>query len=112
MLNFKLEQQGEVETLAVEGGITIQHAIEFKTALLKSFDSVDHVRLNFGKVTEVDLSCLQLLCAAHLTSGKAKKRLTITGCAEPFKKAVLEADYSHIQGCVLECENNCFMNDT
>ena len=104
MLTFKVEQPGAVGVLSAEGELTIRHAGEMRTALLNSLESVGHVRLNFEKVTEVDLSCLQLLCSAYLTSRMAHKQLTLFVCSEPFKQAVREAGYFYAKGCFPECE--------
>ncbi len=109
MLTFKVEQPGVVGVLSAEGELTIQHASEMRTALLNALESVGHVRLNFEKVTEIDLSCLQLLCSAHLTSARTHKQLTLAGCSGPFKQAVRDFVYPHAKNCVPECEKSCLM---
>ena len=104
MLTFKVEQPGVVGVLSAEGELTIQHASEMRTALLNALESVGHVRLNFEKVTEIDLSCLQLLCSAHLTSTRTHKQLTLYSCSEPFKQVVREAGYFYAKNCFPEWE--------
>lgn len=110
-MNVKIEQQGDVGVLSLDGEVTIMHANELKVALLNSFNKTNHITLNFEKTTAVDLTCLQLLCSAHKTSRQMQKQLTITGCSEPFKRAVADAGYTYVNGCVLECQNNCSMTD-
>ncbi|MCR4321812.1 MAG: STAS domain-containing protein [Candidatus Brocadiaceae bacterium] len=91
MLNFTVEQPGAVGALALEGELTISRAGELRAALINALDKVSHLQLNFGKVTDIDLSCLQLICSAHKTAAGMKKRLTVTGNSETFKKAMEEA---------------------
>lgn len=110
-MNFTIDQEGAAGTLSVEGEATIVRAHELRTALLNSLDKVNHVALNFEKVTAVDLTCLQLLYAARMTSARMNKRLAFEGCSEPFKRAVADAGYSGANGCVLECEKKCSMTD-
>lgn len=110
-MNFTVEQPGIVGVLAAEGELTIQRAGELRTALINSLESVSHVMLDFRKVTEVDLTCLQLLCSAHLTSKRAKKRLTIVGSSGPFKQAMVDAGYSCNKGCIFECKKSCLMTE-
>lgn len=99
--DFKVEKEGAVGILTLEGDQTIQYSNELRTALLKSFDSVHHVVLDVERVTSLDLSCLQLICSAHKTAAGMKKRLTVTGNPEIFKKAMEEAGYGHMRDDIL-----------
>ncbi len=107
-MDFTIEQSGAVGVLKVDGEMTVQYAGVLKAALLKSFDSVDHLILNLDKVTEIDLSCLQLLCSAHRTSAKLQKQLTITSNhPEALQQAVAAAGYARHVGCRFDCNKNC-----
>jgi len=108
MSNIKTNKRGDVETLSMEGELTIQHADELRTSLINSLNKANHVRLDLEKVTEADISCLQLLYSAHLESTKTNKSITIDNCSEPFKQAVIDSGFSYVRGCVLECQDNCF----
>lgn len=93
----------------VEGELTIRHANELKAILMKSLNAVAPVVLNFEKATEVDLSCLQLLCSVHRTSVRSGQRLTLTrDRSEALKRAVEDAGYSRQRGCVLARDQSCF----
>jgi len=101
MFDFKVEKEGAVGVLTLEGDQTIQYSNELRTFLLKSFDSVHHVVLDVERVTSLDLSCLQLICSAHKTAAGMKKRLTVTGNSETFKKAMEDGGYGHIKEDIL-----------
>lgn len=108
MINFKIEKPGEVGVLILEESLTIQCADELKKELMRSLDSVDHVMMNLEKVTDVDLSCIQLLSSAHQTAMRSNKLLTITGISsEPFKKAVEYLGFSRHTGCKFDCNKSC-----
>ena len=85
-MNIHAEQPGAVGALALEGELTIGRAGELRTALINALDKVSHLQLNFEKVTDIDLSCLQLICSTHKTAAGMKKRLTVTGNSQTFKK--------------------------
>lgn len=107
-MELTIEQSGAVGVLTVEGGLTIQNAAELKTALMKALDSVDHLVLNLDKVTEIDLSCLQLLCSAHRTLSSLKKQITIAGSQlETLRQTIEVAGYARHVGCSFDCNNNC-----
>lgn len=106
-MNFVIEEEGTVGVLTVEGDVTIMRANELKTALMNSLDKVNHVLLNFEKATAVDLTCLQLLYSAHMTSSRMNKCLTFEGCSEHFKRTMADAGISNANGCIFVCENKC-----
>jgi anti-anti-sigma factor len=107
-MDFSIEQSGSVGVMTIGGELTVQHADELKAALMRSLDAVDHLILNFDRVTEIDLSCLQLLCSAHRTSAKLRKQLTIAGNHCNMLKQVIEAaGYSRHIGCAFDCNKSC-----
>ncbi|MCF6148208.1 MAG: STAS domain-containing protein [Candidatus Kuenenia sp.] len=108
MQKQEIEQTEKDGILALEGEMTISFANELKEKLICAMSRVNHIKLDLTKTTETDLSFLQLLYAVHQASVKANKRLTIIKCSRPFKNAVINAGYTTDQGCILECENDCF----
>lgn len=109
MTNFKKKKSGDVRTLMLDGDLTIQHAAEFKKAFDGSFEGVKKLVLNFDKVDEIDLSCLQILCSAHRTSTKMEKELAIDGeCPEVLKKVIESAGLTRQTGCSKDYQKSCF----
>ena len=107
-MDLTIEQSGAVGVLSIDGELTVQHAGELKAALLKSLDSVDHLILNIEKATEIDISCLQLLCSAHRTSVRLKKHLSVSGsCLGILRQITAIAGYSRHVGCSFDCNKNC-----
>ena len=97
MMDFKLKQPGNVGVLTIVESLTIESSTEFKDALLNSFSETDDLVLDFRDVTEVDLSCLQLICAANNMAAKLNKRLVVSEGPEGIlKKAVIESGYSRL----------------
>lgn len=108
MADITVEKKGKKQVLVINGELTIEHAVELKKALHQSLKDGERVVLDLSKVTEMDLSSLQLLCSAHKTSVNLKKTLELrhdnTGI---FKEAVTRAGYTRYSGCTMETENSC-----
>jgi len=81
-------EQTETRTLALDGECTLDRAIELKEVLLEALKDGGDLLLNLEKVTEVDLSFLQILCSAHRTASSFRKRFTL--CPSP-SAALIEA---------------------
>ena len=108
MISFEMGSKSEVGVLSLDGELTLQRADELRAALMSSLSSADHLVLNVESVTGIDLSCLQLLCAAHRSSEKLNKRLTITGeRPDVFRRVVEDAGYLRHVGCVIDQGKSC-----
>jgi anti-anti-sigma regulatory factor len=108
VIDFIEEVEGKVGTLRLEGDITIQLAEEFKEALTRGIGCVDKLCVDSSKVTLIDLSGLQLLCAAHraaMTMGKSFE------LAEPvpagFRISAESAGFARHTGCRLDATETC-----
>jgi anti-anti-sigma regulatory factor len=99
---------GNQGIVKLEGSLTVSQAEELRMRLIKTIIDVDQVRVEFGSVSEVDLSCLQLLCSAHRSATRMSKRLFLSkNWPEPFKKAVEDSGYSRHTGCRLDSDRSC-----
>jgi anti-anti-sigma factor len=108
MANIKVEKKGKERVLVISGSLTIEHAAEFREALMKSLINASHMILNMDGVTETDLSCLQLLCSAHRTFVNAKKSVELGGTSDILKQAARDAGYKRSFSCMQETEKTCF----
>lgn len=109
MFKFKKSKGGKTGTLNIEAELTIQHANGLRNSLISSIGSVDHVMLNLEGLTEIDLTCLQLLFSASRTAANTKKNISVNKCSGVFKQAVMDSGFSFVNECILECkEDNCF----
>ena len=73
------EHQDESGVLCLQlgGAATIPAAAALREALLAALRNETSVRLNLAGVTQLDLSCLQLLCSAHHSALGAQKALSL-----------------------------------
>ncbi len=107
-ITFRDQQSGKQGTITLDGNLTVAQAEGLRTLLIKALIDAERVRVDFGTVTDVDLSCIQLLCSAHRSAGRMKRSFSLSGdWPEPFKKIVEEAGYSRLAGCRLDVGHSC-----
>jgi anti-anti-sigma regulatory factor len=99
-MNFKVSDSKKEGRLTIGGALTIQRSAELKEILLKAMTEVDSITIQFDRVTDVDLSCMQMLCAAHKTSMRIQKKLRIDeNQTDILQKAFKDAGFSQLMKC-------------
>lgn len=107
-MHVDMVHSAEAYVLKLKGNLTIERAHELKQALLEALRNNDRIAIDLEGITDVDLSCLQLLCSAHRTSLRLGKQLTLHGeQSEIFKMAVRDAGFPRILGCHEDPERGC-----
>jgi ABC-type transporter Mla MlaB component len=107
-ITFRDQQSGKQGNIILDGNLTVGQAEGLRILLIKALIDAEQVRVDFGTVTDVDLSCIQLLCSAHRSATRMKRSVSLSGdWPEPFKKIVEEAGYSRLSGCRLDADNSC-----
>ena len=108
MIDCRLEQSGNVAVLVVSGSATAETACELKGILMKAINGAEHLIFDLEGVTEVDLSCLQILCSAHRTLTRMNKRITLGNVRpEVFRKATECGGFERHTGCTLDAAKSC-----
>ncbi|BBO68965.1 sulfate transporter [Desulfosarcina alkanivorans] len=108
-MHFKMAPSGDYGELTLTGELTIVQAKELRLALIHSLEQSDTVAINVDHVTDVDLSCLQLLCAVHRSALGSNKQITFNPSdSDVFRKVVQAAGYARHVGCVRSPDKNCF----
>ncbi len=107
-LTFQDQQSGKRGTITLDGELTVHRAEELRMLLIRAIIDADRVHVEFGPVTDADLSCLQLLCSAHRSAGRMQKDVSLSSAwPEPFKRVVDEAGYGRLSGCRLDVNHTC-----
>jgi len=104
MSNFEMRDG----ILVIEGELTVEHAVAFRDALLAAFEGQDGLTVELGKVTVIDLACLQLLCSALKSTGSLKRNITLNGSPEALREAVKYFGSCQGADCVHR-DNRCFI---
>jgi anti-anti-sigma regulatory factor len=75
-VEISLEQGEAASTVRLDGDITIELAADLKLLLLEALSTHKPLRLDFTAATQLDVTAMQLLWAAHAAAAQA--RLTFT----------------------------------
>jgi anti-anti-sigma regulatory factor len=96
-------------TVLLEGELTLPRAAELKGLFEQALADAASVSVRFGDVRDLDLSCLQLLCAAHRTAVRMKKKMALEG-ERPrlLMETAKNAGFVRETGCKYDAEESCF----
>lgn len=93
------------------GDLTISRCDEILSQLREAFDHGKSVRISLQEVTAIDLSFLQLLCAAHRTAAAEKKEISIElPVPDLFRQSVRDAGFRRRDGCAHSNGTTCLCN--
>lgn len=102
------QSAGVAEELVWRGELALQRIIKLREEIVAALAGSMDVRLRLVDVSEVDVSFLQLLCAAHRTAVRDRKQLLLTGqLPAPFVEVLHLAGLNRHVGCSLDCDGSC-----
>jgi anti-anti-sigma factor len=108
-MEHKIEENGTVTTLTLDGDLTIEHAAALKKILATVLFESTQTVVCLDNVRCMDLSCIQLFCAANRSFENTKKRLTPQiGNSDVIESALLEAGFSSSGECPENFCEKCF----
>lgn len=96
---YKLSRSSDAMILELEGECTLECAKELKAALLEGLETGQKLLVDLRKVTQVDTSCLQLLCSARGSSAKLGKQVLFgANPSEELMSFAKDTGYLHALG--------------
>lgn len=95
-------ESGASARLRLAGEVTIESAAELKKILLAALETGSDLLVDCSQATSLDLSALQLLCAAHRTACSLGKTMTLDErSGEVLAQAVGQAGFLRQRACLL-----------
>ena len=76
-MDFKIEETGNTTTVKMAGPLTIEHATELSSCISNLPGGSEVFNVDLDEVTDIDLSCIQLLCSANSSFEKSRKRFIL-----------------------------------
>ncbi len=108
MIDCRIEGDGKRRILTLSGELTIQNAEYIRSRLLESMQNIEHLTVRVDGATDVDLTCLQLLCASHKTATQLKVRFDVDKeQSEIFNQAAIDTGFFRHTGCVFDTKQEC-----
>lgn len=98
---------GQVE-LKISGGALIGDAARLKDALLAALHDADRIVVDLARMEEIDLTALQLLCAAHQSAESAGKVFQVQAAGNNiYHEVVSHAGLHRHVGCARDNSSSC-----
>ena len=108
----KKKVAADTEVLTFGGDLTVENIQQLYGTLQAALDNTRELSLTFTDVTAVDLSFVQLLCAAHRTAVRADKIMKVSSHRpEILKAAVRELGFVREEGCTLDIQGSCLWKE-
>ena len=98
--------------VVLSGSLALRSAGEIRKQLLRAFEEADKVSLLFRDVEEVDLSLVQIICAAHHSAVRNGKTLTMQGSLpDAFTQVIDDAGLNGHISCSADARGCCVWQD-
>lgn len=99
---------GKEGVLVLMGNVTIMEALETKEKLLEAIKEVDVLHVDVQAIESVDVTFIQLLCAAHRECFLSKKEVFLQGdLVDTLEEFLERAGYSKHHGCIPGAQASC-----
>jgi len=102
------EAEGEI---VLKGALTIQRVSEIKEELTAALEQVDKLMIDLSEATELDLTCLQLLCSGHRAAIRINKSLSMVGSAANISSLIGKAGFARPVRCPSTCAQSCIWGE-
>lgn len=111
-LKINKTESGREGLLTLSGDMDLAHAQEMRELLLTTIQEVDTLRLVLNDVASVDLSFVQLLCAAHRECEKLEKTIILQSDTEGLLQELLQGvGYYKQIGCSDDEQKSCLLKE-
>lgn len=111
-MRLTVDKSGRKGVLRLKGMLTIRQAEDLKKALLRALKKVKELEIDMKKVDEIDIACLQLLCSAHKTAAKSKKKLVLgNNVPDEIIQDIMCSGYFRPVGCINKDRDKCLWKD-
>jgi len=108
-MEYEIDINGTVAAVTLTGGVTIEYAVQLKELLSRVLPDATEVIVNLENITHLDLSGIQLLCAASRSLEGGRTTLVAEwGDGEVVHAALVEAGFNRHGVCAEQRCETCF----
>jgi len=110
-MNCSLEQSEETATLSISGSMTIEDAANLKTTIAGIIADSALIEIDLTATGTTDLSCLQVLCAAHRSVVLAGKKFALRKAPDSLRTCLEDAGFPRQTGCLHHEGETCLWQE-
>ncbi len=94
--------------LTLSGDVTMVEASETREVVLKAIEAVETLHLDLAGIESVDVSFIQLICAAHRECYITGKKIVLQdGPGQAMEDLLERAGYNKQLGCTSDAKKSC-----
>lgn len=109
MVDSAIRKSGKKGILTLSGVLTVNGAEEIKDALFKAITRFKNLELEFGEISAMDFSCLQLLCSAHRTAIHRNRVISLKlPLPAVMEELIVSTGFTRHAGCAAGDNCRCF----
>lgn len=106
-MKYTLNVTNETAELVLDGAVTVENAQVLLNSLTDPDVAVAELCVNMSAVREIDLTGLQLLCAAHHSATKEGKKLRLTNVNHATIDSMDSLGFIRHVGCLDDKSGSC-----
>lgn len=106
-MEYSVELAGSKGTLSLRGAVTVEDALRLHEALLQPLEGAMEIEVDLSGVGGVDVTCLQLLCAAHHAETVKGRRFTMAGISPDASGTIEQLGFLRHVGCRNDTGGSC-----
>jgi len=112
MTDCRVEAKGNATILHLSGELMIDYATQLRSILSDSLQEADCIEIDVSSVTGIDVSCLQLFCAAHKTSVAMNRSLRFLDVRSAvLRQTARHAGWLRPAGCMPDKGTRCLWQE-
>lgn len=106
-MEYALEIAEDRGLLTLNGPVTVEQARELHGSLLDPRGAVADLAVDLSGVNEIDVTCLQLLCAAHHAAAPEGRRLRLVNVGDGLRESIEQLGFLRHVGCSGDKSGSC-----
>ena len=108
MADIRREKNGDRETVIFSGDLTVQHAVRIAESLRDALQQAAVLDIVLERITSLDVTFPQALCAAHRSAAALSKDISVQGeQEEPVASFLRSAGFLRHIGCQENTRKTC-----
>jgi len=110
MINMNVKtNEDKIAEMTLGGNLNVTNTVTLHNKIVEIFDKVEELSISLEKVTDMDMTFMQLLCAAHKAFAQSGKHFKISGDLASISEKAASMGYTRQTGCTLDKQNSCVL---
>jgi anti-anti-sigma regulatory factor len=108
MIDIEAKKPGDRAIVKISGEFSILHAAGLRDTLMETLGVYKSVEIRIDEMEDIDLSSIQIFCAAHKTALSMDKELIVAGTIPAvIGQIIIGSGYSRHSSCSLDKDHSC-----